>query len=646
MFSILTGAAVKSAIVLAAAWIAALALRKHSAATRHLIWTAAFAAVLALPLLSAALPALRVPFSSIAPPTSAQFQTTVESPAGSGTGTVRTPLPSGVAAVLRPAGWRPDWSMWLLLLWAAGTAAALGRILVAYTVAWRMLRSAVRSPDSALGGVLARTLGIRRAVDVLATEPGSMPIAFGMRRPVVLMPADAAGWSEEKRRVVLLHELAHVRRGDAATHLLARVAAGLYWWNPLAWVAWREFLKESERAADDLVLRAGARASEYAGHLLDVARTMQGSPVIAWAAPGIARRSQLEGRLLAILDSGVNRAAPSRASILAVAMLAVAIVAPLAAVHAQEVSPQAIPGDLDTAIRTAQSQMNYDALDAAAKAATLAHKYDIAQKLLEGALTIRANVSGQQSVQYGVGLVNLAELEQKRDPNSGADLFAQAAQIIGEHPEAARALTHLGLAALGKHDYAQAFAYFQHQQQVDPAHAGIALMWMAAVRQAEHKMDDAERLYQSALAAQDPQSADAAVCMAVYAQFLRAQGSEDLASDFDARAAAIRTTHATPTLPPGVYHVGKGVSAPSVAQKVDPEYSEEARAARLQGTVVVEVVIGADGIPHDPRVVRGLGLGLDENAVEAINQWQFKPGVKDGEPAKVAATIEVNFRLL
>jgi TonB family protein len=646
-FYILTGAAVKSVVLLAAAWVAVFALRKRSAATRHLIWTAAFAAILALPFLSAALPGLGVPFTGMAPPASdAQFQTTAASSASSAA--ARPASHGDVAVAQRPAGSRLNWGGWLILLWAAGAAAAFGRTLVAYAIAWRVRRAAGPFPDSGLGAALARTLGIRRPVEVLATKSGSMPVAFGMRRAAILMPADASAWSEEKRRVVLLHELAHVRRGDSATHLLARAAVDLYWWNPLAWIAWREFLKDRERAADDLVLKAGARASEYANHLLDVARSMQGSPAMAWAAPGMARRSQLEGRLLAILDTGVNRAAPSHASILAFAMLAVAIVAPIAAVRAQEASPQAIPADVDAAIRAAQSQRNYEALEAGAKAAKLSGKYDTAQKLLEAALAIRAEVAGKQSVEYGVGLMKLAELEQKRDPKSGGDLYAQAAQILGERPEAARALGHLGLLALAKHEYTPAFEYFQHAQQVDPDRAGTALMWMAVVRQTEQNTDEAERLYQAALAAQDPKALDAAVIMEVYAVFLRAQGRDDQAREISERAAAIQKVNAVeaPTHPADVYRIGKDVSPPSQVLKREPEYSEEARAARLQGTVVVQVVIGTDGFAHDARIVRGLGLGLDENAIEAIGQWQFKPGVKDGQPVKVAATIEVNFRLL
>jgi protein TonB len=95
-----------------------------------------------------------------------------------------------------------------------------------------------------------------------------------------------------------------------------------------------------------------------------------------------------------------------------------------------------------------------------------------------------------------------------------------------------------------------------------------------------------------------------------------------------------------------VFRVGAGVSAPKLLSKVEPQYTEEARFARFQGTVVVYAEIGADGLAHNLQVIRGLGLGLDEKALEAIDRWRFHPGSKDGNPVTVAATIEVNFRLL
>jgi TonB family protein len=96
----------------------------------------------------------------------------------------------------------------------------------------------------------------------------------------------------------------------------------------------------------------------------------------------------------------------------------------------------------------------------------------------------------------------------------------------------------------------------------------------------------------------------------------------------------------------GVFRIGGGVSAPSVLSKVEPEYSEEARKAKWQGTVVVSVIVDELGRPRNVRVQRSLGLGLDQKAVEAVSQWRFKPGLKDGKPVPVFATIEVNFRLL
>lgn len=96
----------------------------------------------------------------------------------------------------------------------------------------------------------------------------------------------------------------------------------------------------------------------------------------------------------------------------------------------------------------------------------------------------------------------------------------------------------------------------------------------------------------------------------------------------------------------GAYRIGGGVSAPSVLSKVEPEYSEEARKAKWQGTVVLQLVVDDQGRPQNLKVLRSLGLGLDQKAIEAVEKWRFKPGMKDGKPVPVMATIEVNFRLL
>jgi protein TonB len=95
----------------------------------------------------------------------------------------------------------------------------------------------------------------------------------------------------------------------------------------------------------------------------------------------------------------------------------------------------------------------------------------------------------------------------------------------------------------------------------------------------------------------------------------------------------------------GYYKVGGGVSAPRALDTPDPEYSDEARRAKYQGTVVLWVVVGPDGRVRDIRVQRSLGMGLDERAVTAVRQWKFEPARKDGQPVAVQVNIEVNFRL-
>jgi TonB family protein len=95
-----------------------------------------------------------------------------------------------------------------------------------------------------------------------------------------------------------------------------------------------------------------------------------------------------------------------------------------------------------------------------------------------------------------------------------------------------------------------------------------------------------------------------------------------------------------------VYRVGDGVSSPRLVYKIEPQYTDEARDAKLQGSVVLGIEIGPDGFVQDVQVRRGIGLGLDENAMDAVRQWEFSPAFKDGRPVAVMATVEVNYRLM
>lgn len=297
----------KSTLLLALAWLAVLCLRRKSAAVRHQVWTLALAAVLVLPLFSMLLPAWRVPVGDLFLLNRFFFRTEARASTG------KKALPSSRQV---------DFGTLFITLWGFGMAASLSQMMVGWAMAERIRRSAkpIYMPE------------IEEEIELRQTAAASMPITFGLFRPVILLPADATQWSTERRRIVLLHELAHIQRRDGATHLVARLTLALYWWHPLVWAAWRESVKERECAADDLVLAAGAGACEYAGHLLDLARSMQPPQ----AAIAMLRASQLQNRLAAILDSKRDRRALQPTAIIAALLAVLAILIPVAAMRAKE----------------------------------------------------------------------------------------------------------------------------------------------------------------------------------------------------------------------------------------------------------------------------------------------------------------------
>jgi TonB family protein len=635
-FTVLASAALKGTILLAAASLIAWMLRKQSAAARHLVWSASAVALLALPVLSVSLPALRVPAKPAG--ALAMFQV-FSSSRGLTSDPQRQPI--GVASTSEhvSTGLAAAPRRWVAPIWAAGACLGLLQMLFA-AAALRRLRRGARPLDCA---ALPLAFDIHFPVDVLEATSEAMPLTFGVFRPTVLLPAGAAEWAPERLRIVLLHELAHVRRGDVAMHLLARTALALYWWNPLAWFAWREFLKERERATDDLVLQAGARASDYAGHLLEVARSLQAASVTASAAIAMARRSDLEGRLLAILDSGVNRTPTGRRAPAAAAALAVALVAPFAAMQAQD---PAIPPEADATIRAANSQKNHEILDRAAAAYERVAKYDVARKLLENSLAIREQVSGTGTPVYAAGLVKLGDLAARRHQSDDALAFYSKAVSTGDRPEIVPALLYLGAHAFEARDRQTAEAMFRRAVAVADGglNANRALTWLAVLRQSTPGGEaEAELLYQRALAAQP----DGVTTLTNYARLVRTQNRIAEAEQLEARS----REHATS--PPleavvrsqDVYRVGGGVTAPALLEKVEPEYSEAARAAKFQGTVLLYIEVEPTGVAGNIQVRRSLGLGLDEKAIEAVSRWRFRPGRKDGVPVPVAATVEIHFRL-
>jgi TonB family protein len=260
--------------------------------------------------------------------------------------------------------------------------------------------------------------------------------------------------------------------------------------------------------------------------------------------------------------------------------------------------------------------------------------------------------SGAPSADDAGGLVKLGDqARQQGHLDEAIGYYNKAVAAVGDRPETAVALLYLGAATYGKNP-AQALEYFERAQNVAPygPMAGPAMTWQAMVKQ-HQEGEAAESLYRAALAIEQAKSPEAALTMEFLASFLREQGRVTEAEAMEASASEIRETHVAQLSPKRqataqISKVGNGVSAPMLLHKVEPSYSLEARAAKVQGMVLLYVVIGADGRASDVQLRKGVGYGLDEQALDAVTQWTFKPGTRDGMAVPVQAMIEVNFRLL
>ena len=332
----------KASVLLAAALAAAAVMRRAPAVSRHRLWTVAFAAVLALPALAVALPVLHVPVPSCcdAPAASPAIVTALAPSGGTippqdhGSGIVVTdsgpsqtagPEPWTVRGWLRasfpsfPSAWRPV----LLTVWLAGTLAAVSTLLLSLVRVRRLSRAAEQIDDagwSSSANALGGRLGLRRPARLLMSASVGTPMAGGVWRPAIFLPASAREWSPERRDLVLAHEIAHLAGHDPLRHVAARLAVALYWFHPLAWMAAREAAAAREQACDEAVLALGTRPSAYARVLLDLAESLQPSAAGVGALP-MVQRAHLETRLMAILNEDV-RTGPRRRLLIPVAGLA------------------------------------------------------------------------------------------------------------------------------------------------------------------------------------------------------------------------------------------------------------------------------------------------------------------------------------
>jgi beta-lactamase regulating signal transducer with metallopeptidase domain len=373
LFNVIVSTTLKATVLLAAGWVVGLLLKDRPAATRHMARAFVLCAVLLLPFFTLLMPAWQVKgMPELLPSRPAAATVLPANPAPQASVHTPTPLSASESAnVARPAmqtqtrptraattapatavttpdpsfpspqeskaaapGTNFNWLLSIALVWILGSVVLACRWAISVTRLSRLIRRSSPLHDPAwLASVeaVAGSLGIRRPITLLESPDSDVPLTTGVFRPKVILPPDYSEWSAARRSAILRHELAHIKRLDALTQTLSQLAAVLYWCNPLLWLTVRTMRAERERACDDQVLAAGTKASDYAHELLDIVSGLR-QPEFA-AALAMARRSQLEGRVIALLNPGLRRGPVSRKVAVAMAVLTLCAVLPLAALQ-------------------------------------------------------------------------------------------------------------------------------------------------------------------------------------------------------------------------------------------------------------------------------------------------------------------------
>ena len=292
------------AVLLARTW------RGASAAQRHLVGTVALVTITMLPITRLVSPRWAIP---IRPGQKATIAMTSSAAAPAEIAETDSVSADGVAPARISAP--PDWRKIALGFWLAGAVLLSGHRLIG---SWRLQRLKHRSvplDDTRVRILLSRTLqelGVQRPPEIRLSRECRVPITWGSARPVMLLPVEALDWNDTWLTAALRHEAAHIRRHDYLARWVAQLACAIYWPNPCIWLLARSLRLAQEQAADDLVLRAGTPAEEYATQLVDAARTVAVHGFFVRQAVAMACPSTLEDRVRAIVDGRRDRRPLSR----------------------------------------------------------------------------------------------------------------------------------------------------------------------------------------------------------------------------------------------------------------------------------------------------------------------------------------------
>jgi beta-lactamase regulating signal transducer with metallopeptidase domain len=406
-------AALRGSIILIAAGIATFALRSRPAALRHAIWTLAIACQLTLPIIALVMPQRGITFGPVGAFVSRSTSAVVATLSGGNqpsTAGPRAATQSGASNAPVPVATStsqatlPDMSAIirvLAVIWAVGALLILLRFLIGTVVVARETRAATRLISREwilLAGRIQEDMQLRRPAKLVWGTKREVPYTWGIISPVVCLPSDADQWSEDRLRIVMLHELAHIERYDALTEFMAQLALVVFWFNPLLWLAVRRMRTEREHACDDRVLTRGVKPSTYVEELVMMMKSIgQGAIAPGFGAIAMARRSQFESRMLAALDDRTNRSAINRRSVAAVGATAIAallIVASVRPVTAAQGRPAFVGNAAGVVTNWAQSDFDEMVADCKRKKPNVRVQYCEVRSIDVSSLTGTVNFRG------------------------------------------------------------------------------------------------------------------------------------------------------------------------------------------------------------------------------------------------------------
>lgn len=399
--SLLLDTAAKGTVLLLLACLAAWLCRRSSAALRHSIWCMTMGGLLVLPVASWALPAWQIPIlppeplpapvaeavrlptppvaevvrlpasPQILAPSGRSNSPVLSPPTMEATASVHPdtavperppvapsfiePVPAPVPVIVESVS--PPWTTieWTSLLvsvgWLLGVSLFGMLLLVGLWRTVKLRRTSLTVADGEWPGMLVelrQRLGLSRSVELREHAESVVPLTWGIWRPVVLLPKLARAWDEPMRRAVLLHELAHVQRGDVACQVLGRLTCVLFWFHPLAWFALRQLRQEREQACDDAVVGTGEKASDYAEQLLQVARLCCAPRGLSLGV-AMAEGSSLETRVKSLFDSARSHGPLTRRVAISLFVIGGAILAGLAPIEPTAAEPVEVVSTLQRA---------------------------------------------------------------------------------------------------------------------------------------------------------------------------------------------------------------------------------------------------------------------------------------------------------